>query len=337
MITFKKYTSIENSYDEEFMNKVKAEMPKDLTYVVQEKVHGANVSFICDGKQIEFAKRTAILETEENFFQHHEILEKYKEKVFSVFKTLKERYPDLQCISIFGELFGGMYPHPDIKKQNNLNLIQKGIYYTPGHEFYSFDIYLTFEHDKPNYLSLEETNNIFKQFGFFYAKTLFEGTLEECLQHSNQFESTIATDLGLPYITNNICEGVVIRPVIPMYLRNGNRVLIKNKNPKFAEIKNGRKRQHTEIRQNISAALKEALNLGLSYITENRLNNVLSHIGEVDLSKDFGKVLGMYCKDILTDFIKDHNDLYLALKKEDQKQLNKEIVIFATKVVDKAK
>lgn len=337
MITFKKYTSIENSYDEEFMNKVKAEMPKDLTYVVQEKVHGANVSFICDGNQIEFAKRTAILENVDNFFQHQEILEKYQNRVFCVFNALKEKYPDLQCISIFGELFGGMYPHPDVEKQTNLSLIQKGIYYTPGHGFYGFDIYLTFEQDKPNYLSVEETNSIFKQFGFFFAKTLFEGTLEECLQHSNRFESTIATDLGLPRISDNICEGVVIRPIIPMYLRNGNRVLIKNKNPKFAEIRKGRKNQHKEIRQNISNELKGALSLAMCYITENRLNNVISHIGEVNLSKDFGKVLGLYCKDILTDFTKDHNDLYLALRKEDQKQLNKEILKFATKVVDNAK
>lgn len=47
--------------------------------------------------------------------------------------------------------------------------------------------------------------------------------------------------LGLPPIADNICEGVVIRPVTPTYLRNGCRVLIKNKNARFAEKKRVKK------------------------------------------------------------------------------------------------
>ena len=44
MLEFKKYSSIENSFSREFMEHVVAEMPQDLEYVVQEKVHGANTS-----------------------------------------------------------------------------------------------------------------------------------------------------------------------------------------------------------------------------------------------------------------------------------------------------
>ena len=57
MLEFKKYSSIENSFSREFMEHVMAEMPQDLEYVVQEKVHGANTSFLCDGKEVGFAKR----------------------------------------------------------------------------------------------------------------------------------------------------------------------------------------------------------------------------------------------------------------------------------------
>ena len=46
MLEFKKYNSIDNSFEEKFMSKVRLEMPHDLQYVVQEKVHGTNVSFI---------------------------------------------------------------------------------------------------------------------------------------------------------------------------------------------------------------------------------------------------------------------------------------------------
>ena len=52
MLEFKKYSSIENSFSREFMEHVVAEMPQDLEYVVQEKVHGANTSFLCDGETL---------------------------------------------------------------------------------------------------------------------------------------------------------------------------------------------------------------------------------------------------------------------------------------------
>ena len=57
MLNFKKYNSIENSYDSGFMERVMDQMPSNLKYVVQEKVHGTNTSFICDGKEMLFAKR----------------------------------------------------------------------------------------------------------------------------------------------------------------------------------------------------------------------------------------------------------------------------------------
>lgn len=54
MLEFKKYSSIENSFNREFMERIVAEMPTDLEYVVQEKVHGANTSFLCDGENVKF-------------------------------------------------------------------------------------------------------------------------------------------------------------------------------------------------------------------------------------------------------------------------------------------
>ena len=54
MLEFKKYSSIENSFNREFMERIVAEMPTDLEYVVQEKVHGANTSFLCDGENVRY-------------------------------------------------------------------------------------------------------------------------------------------------------------------------------------------------------------------------------------------------------------------------------------------
>ena len=335
MLEFKKYSSIENSFNREFMERVMAEMPADLEYVVQEKVHGANTSFLCDGNEVKFAKRTSVLAEGENFYEYALLLDTYKDRVLSLYGKVKAKYPEITHISVFGEMFGGRYPHDDVKVSHKLSLIQKGVCYTPEHEFYGFDIYL-FQDENNRFLPVDEVNKLFEAEGFFYAKTLFRGTLAECLKYPNAFESKIAEWLGLPAIEDNICEGVVIRPVEPMYLRNGSRVLIKNKNERFSEKKSAKTRNKLFAEPvPYSEALKALLLEVEVYVTENRLSNVVSHIGEVHFPKDFGKVMGLFSKDALDDFLKEHGSAYTALDKCEQKSLNKELNKLCTTLVKK--
>ena len=285
MLEFKKYSSIENSFNREFMEHVVAEMPQDLEYVVQEKVHGANTSFLCDGETVRFAKRTSMLEDGEQFYDYPELLERYKARVLKLFTVIKAMYPEVPHISVFGEMFGGLYPHDDVHPTHKVSLIQKGVCYTPGHEFYGFDIYL-FTEKGGRFLPVDEVNKLFEANDFFYAKTIFRGTLTECLKYPNAFQSKIAEWLGLPAIEENICEGIVIRPIVPMYLRNGSRVLIKSKNERFAEKKSVKKCYKLFAEPvPYSEALQTLIAEGEAYVTENRLANVVSHIGEVHFPK----------------------------------------------------
>lgn len=256
-------------------------------------------------------------------------------RVLNLFGKVKVRYPKITHISVFGEMFGGRYPHDDVKVSHKLSLIQKGVCYTPEHEFYGFDIYI-FEDENNRFLPVDEVNELFETEGFFYAKTLFKGTLAECLKYPNAFESKIAEWLGLPTIEDNICEGVVIRPVVPMYLRDGSRVLIKNKNERFSEKKSIKTRNKLFAEPvPYSEALKALLQEAEVYVTENRLANVVSHIGEVHFPKDFGKVMGLFSKDVLDDFLKEHGSAYTALDKCEQKSLNKELNKLCTILVKK--
>ncbi len=335
MIEFKKYSSIENSFNREYLEYVEAETLPNLEYVVQEKVHGANTSFLCDGEEVRFAKRTEILAEDEMFYDYQELNNRYKEKVLSLFTDIKTKYPKVTHISVFGEMFGGKYPHDEVKANRKVGPIQKGVFYSPEHDFYAFDIYL-FTEDGGWFLPVDEVNGLFETEGFFYAKTIFRGTFAECLKHPNAFQSKIAEWLGLPAIEDNICEGIVIRPVVPTYLRNGARVLIKSKNECFAEKKSVKKRNKL-FSEPIphSDALKALIEEGETYVTENRLANVVSHLGEVHLPKDFGKVMGLFSKDALDDFLKEHGGLYSALDKCEQKSFNKEINKFCTNLVKK--
>lgn len=330
MIEFKKYSSIENSFYKDYVNDVREQVSSDVKWVVQEKVHGTNTSFLCDGHDVKFAKRTSILAEDENFYDYHEIIEQYHDKVLSLFRRLCQTHEGVKSISIFGELFGGAYPHPDVQRVGRLTVIQKGVFYTPKHEFYGFDIYV-FTENGGSYLSVDETNALFKSEGFFYAKSLFLGTLDECLQHSNQFQSKIPEWLGLPAIADNICEGIVIRPVVPQYLRTGSRALIKSKNEKFAEKKSV-KRRNKQLEQSIeySKELKELLFLIEPYVNENRLVNVVSHIGEVKIPRDFGRLVKAMYDDVMEDFLKEHRDAHESVDKSEQRvfnsNLNKKII-----------
>ena len=302
-----------------------------------------------------------MLEDGEQFYDYLELLERYRDRVLKLFGGIKAKYPEVTHISVFGEMFGGLYPHDGgVKARQKVGLIQRGVCYTPDHEFYGFDIYL-FTEEGGRFLPVDEVNELFETYSFFYAKTLFRGTLTECLKQPNAFQSKIAffyaktlfrgtlTEclkqpnafqskiaewLGLPAIEDNICEGIVIRPVTPMYLRNGSRVLIKSKNERFAERKSAKRRTKLFVEPvPYSEELKALIVEGETYVTENRLANVVSHIGEVHFPKDFGKVMGLFSKDVLEDFLKEHGNLYAALEKSEQKLLNKELNKFCTALV----
>lgn len=201
MIEFKKYSSIENSFSRKFMEDVVDQVPPDMTWVVQEKVHGANTSFLCDGREVKFVKRTSLIADGEKFYDYQELLDHYKERVIGLFNDVKARHRRVTAIAVFGEMFGGLYPHNEVKRNPKMSLIQKGVCYSPEHEFYGFDIYI-FAGDESRYLPVDEVNELFESNGFFYAKTLFRGSLNECLNQPNAFQSKIAGDCRPSTITS---------------------------------------------------------------------------------------------------------------------------------------
>lgn len=333
MLEFKKYNSIENNVNTEFMEKILAEMPSDLKFVVQEKVHGTNTSFLCDGVTLSFAKRTAVLGENEKFYNYPELLAAYSDRVFKLYAAIKRKYEAVSSVVIYGEMFGGFYPHEDVKNEKDLVLIQKGVYYSPAHEFYGFDIYI-FTASEGRYLPVNEVNELFDKCGFFYAKTLYEGNLAECLQYPNKFISKIPEWLGLPPLDDNICEGVVIRPLEPQFLRNGKRVIVKNKNARFAEVKPPRKHKVSNFKQAIfSEELNSLFDIVERYVNNNRLNNVLSHEEEAIDKTNLGKVIGFFTKDIYVDFIKDNGEAFNSLKAEEKKIFSKKINLMAVNLI----
>jgi len=86
---FYKYNSIENKYRHKFINRIRNDKSFNDKWVVLEKVHGANFSFITDGESVKVAKRTDFIKDGENFFYWKKIFDKYKDKIIDLYKEIK--------------------------------------------------------------------------------------------------------------------------------------------------------------------------------------------------------------------------------------------------------
>ena len=171
---FRKYTSIENTYREEYLERIKGHGFWDDEYIVQEKVHGANLSFwTTDGEHYTAAKRGGNLEKDERFYNHAMLTEQLQPQFAHLWALLKDTNPELQQMTVYGEVIGGNYPHKEVARDKTAIKIQKGIYYSPHNIFFAFDIMT----DVRTYLDVDVANAYFEQIGILHAKTLFRGTL----------------------------------------------------------------------------------------------------------------------------------------------------------------
>ena len=322
MIHFSEYSSLENTYRQLEINKIIQQGLSGGEWVCQVKVHGSNASFLYDGTELKYGKRGSICD--EHFQNIKVAADKYENGVKGIFKRISDITSSIESIQIFGELFGGVYPG----LKNEYAKIQGGILYTNDIEFYAFDIKIYEKGMAPYFLSLDVANSLFEEFKFFYAKSIFRGTFDECLKYPNDYKDPISSWLGLPEVNgDNICEGNVIRPVEFKQFSTGGRVILKNKNEKWNETKIVVKKEPIVYSQEVQDMLD-----GLeSYFTDNRLRNVLSKIGKID-EKGFGLLSGALVKDAMSDFLKE-NITFTEMKKEDQKIITKAAGGFSSSLI----
>ena len=110
------------------------------------------------------------------------------------------------------------------------------------------------------------------------------------------------------------------------------RVIIKNKSAQFLEKSRVKK---VNIQVDIPEAVKKAIEEVSQFITEARVNNVISHLGEVT-AKDVGNIIGLVAKDVLEDYKKEYNTLNLLEKVEEKmvtKELQRQVSFIVRKVV----
>lgn len=307
MLKFQKYPDIENSYREKFKDCIFSEGLNGGEWVVQEKIHGSNFAVYLDPGSCLSATRRKFLNKGEPFYGYKNLLKRYE----SPLNNLSEAFN--RSSILYCEIFGGSYLHPGVQPVKNAIKVQKGVQYCPFNTFMIYDIWID-----EKFLPPGEVIHLGEHVGLPFIPVLFKGSYEDCLNYSNEFQTTIPQFFGLPEIENNICEGIVIKPVEAKFLHGGSRVILKSKNERFSEKQKKRKLLPVPLSDMVSEI---AENLFL-YITENRLRNVLSHLGSVT-NKDFGLVLGEFNKDIFKDYQAENDNLLNTLDKTDRKRVQK--------------
>lgn len=208
-----------------------------------EKLHGTSSHISFKDNVLHFF---AGGEKHENFLKIFDI-EKLTNKFNEIYAS--------QSITIFGELYGG-------KCQAMSDTYGKEL------KFCAFDV--KYEDVWQDFLVAER---IVKNIGleFVYYKKISTDIKDIDAERDASSTQAIINGCG----SGKKREGVVLRPLIEMMNKNGERIIAKHKRDDFSENKTPRK-VDTENQK----VLEEADSIAEEWVTANRLKNILSHLPE---------------------------------------------------------
>jgi Rnl2 family RNA ligase len=301
MTEFRKFNSLENTYNKKFLEMIAFEPCYKEEWIATEKLHGANFSFWWDKVNgVRVANRSDFVDG--SFYSCTNVINKHSAN-FAEF--CEEHYPN-SVVVVYGELIGGK--------------VSPGIFYGEK-RFAAFDVTI----DGVVLKKDVALGSFALQAGFPIVPVIKFGTLQELLELSPEFVSKEAAVVG----DRDSSEGFVFEPVIPTYLRSGKRVYLKHKSAAFKEKKD--KPVH-KPQVEVSEEGGELLELLTSRCTEARVSNVLSKLGELT-NKQFGLLFGEFMLDVLDEFEREEGYHAKTAAGEEWKVINKLFTKEATQVV----
>jgi len=312
-LLFKKYESIGTNRRQKTIDHI-IQSGFSCEWVSTLKIHGANYSFWYNGTELKTASRSGFIRDCENFYGDNNF--NYDSNVKAMYEWLKARH-DFTTITVFGEIYGGVYNHVDVAVNTSAVKVQKEVQYRPDNDFIVFDIKCDDE-----YIGWDLLREVCLVSGFSHVPELGRGAFADLLNLPVNFADPLHKELGLPTIDNNLAEGWVLKPLEKaLFFNSGDRVIVKGKSDKMQE-----KSKPAKPSGDILLLSAEGKNLCvqlLSYLTESRLKNVISHGAFEVTQKCFGRLTGAFSQDAFQDFLKDFEDVFNMLEKKEQSAIKK--------------
>lgn len=313
-LEFKKYPKLTNHYNIE-KERVFGNWMSEL-YYSDEKIDGSNtqMAFLIENNKIKDTKvgsRNHFIEADDknNIAKVYSFVDKVKEAIeFNIDKLPKD------CVvRVFGEIFGAKIQQTkyDVTKDGNVDYRIFDVFI----ELPNDDTYVLGQSDLHKLLvNLDETTNYLKN---IYLSSDAD-TLHDKLNHSL---------LDKSHYGDILCEGEVYHPFNTFKYTYGTTFpVVKRKHEEFMEVsrKPRKKKKKTSV---ASPELIELTDKVADYVTERRLDNILSH-GDVSLEpKNIGLLIKEMNKDINEEYLKENPDTDKSLLEQALRRLNKDIAL----------
>lgn len=311
---FKKYQSIENSYQtshiEFYVNKFGKEL-LDSTFVVTEKLDGANFQINVTKEEIKYGRRTDYLKEDEKFFNWNEIKGKY-EVIGKHIQQCLNMPKEKQMIVLGREL---KMSEITLYFEMISNKINKRVKYFHDNriELVCIDVFV--DNKKLNYFDgiafLQSLGLINIRFAPVFG--VVEG-LSKALDFPTRFNS------GLIELENNLIEGIVIQPLEPEKFKTNEYFILKKKNKEFME--------KIKVEKEYVSYAEKFLFLD-NYINDNRLISAESKLGKFQSTKQIGEFMKEINQDVISDLIKEN----IEITRDLTKSLNNKVAHFLKKKI----
>lgn len=313
-LEFKKYPKLTNHYNLEkepvFDNKM------GELYYSDEKIDGSNtqMAFLIENNKIKDTKvgsRNHFIEADDknNIAKVYSFVAKVKEAIeFNIAQLPKD------CVvRVFGEIFGAKIQQTkyDVTKDGNV-------------DYRIFDVFVELPNDDTYVLGQSDLHKLLINLDktTSYLKNIYLSSDADTLQ--DKLEDSL---LDKSHYGDILCEGEVYHPLDTFKYTYGTTFpVVKRKHEEFMEVsrKPRKKKKKTSV---ASPELIELTDKVADYVTERRLDNILSH-GDISLEpKNIGLLIKEMNKDISEEYLKENPDTDKSLLGQALRRLNKDIAL----------
>lgn len=289
--SFIRFPSITNHYQSKFIQKMLEFHPglQNERFLVTEKLHGANLQIYFEpGQPYRVGSRNQWLDSNSKFFNVWNALDRVSPVLTSAWDWA---YREQKSLRLFEELYGGN--------------IQDGTDYGPEQNIRFFAAMIDDRLISPDALLSLGITSLLRNFVPILSTSM---TWKTAMDFDIDRDSILTPD---DHEGPNLIEGVVIQPYNHVYrLPCGSSFVLKRKNPEFLTHKKPAKAKIA-----MGLAIVELRVEFLDYITEARVDSIISQNGPFTEIQQLGTYIVLVLNDAKRDFALNHVAMDILDKK----------------------